>query len=83
MRNLELYPWLPALTAAFTLAAMTVRCLTLLIGLLAALPKAYSSDRPEIFREFARAASGRRSIAKSAVGEPHSRIATEEPPGTK
>jgi hypothetical protein len=64
MRNLEQYPWLPALAAAFTLTAMAVRCLTLLIGLLATLMKAYPSDRPEIFREFARAASGRRSTSK-------------------
>lgn len=64
MRTLELYPWLPALTAALTVIAMAARCLTLLIGLLATLPKADSSDRPEIFREFARAAGCRRLIAR-------------------
>lgn len=63
MRSFEQYSWLPALAAAFTLAAVAVRCLTLLIGLLVTLIKAYPSDRPEIFREFARAAGGRPSIA--------------------
>lgn len=64
MRNFEQYPWLPALAAAFTLTAVAVRCLTLLIGLLVTLMRAYPSDRPDIFREFARATSGKRSNAK-------------------
>lgn len=75
----ELYPWLPALTALFTLIAMTIRCLTLLVGLMAVLSKAYSSDRSEIFREFARAASSRRSIVKLAGYESDSRVTGEKP----
>ena len=77
MRIHELYPWLPMLTAAFTFIAMTVRCLTLLTGLVVVLRNAHSSDRPEIFREFARAVSFRRYITKSAVEEPRSRAMPE------
>ena len=50
--------WLPALVAASAaLLAAVARCLTLLVGLLVALSKAARKDRPEIFREFARAVS--------------------------
>ena len=55
-------PWLPVLTTgAVALVTVTVRCLALLVGLLATLSKAAQGDRPKIFRDFARAASGRRT----------------------
>jgi hypothetical protein len=62
MSHLQISPWLPALAVAvLTLLAVAVRSATLLVGLLVALPKTSRADRPEIFREFTRAVSGRRA----------------------
>ena len=72
--------WVPPLMAsAAALLALTVRCSTLLIGLLATLSKDSQSDRASIFREFALAISGRRptrghdcsvgSLARANVGK--------------
>jgi hypothetical protein len=58
-------PWMPAvLGAALAAAAVIIRCLTLLVGLLAALPKTPELDRSEVFREFARATIGRHGGAQ-------------------
>lgn len=60
-------PWLPVLIAAgMTSLAVVARCATLLIGLLAALSKASRGDRPDIFREFARAVSRRSGGERSS-----------------
>ena len=49
----------PLFTASVVAFTLFVRCLTLLAGLLATLAKSSPGDRPEIYREFARATSGR------------------------
>ena len=50
--------WLPtAVGAACALLVVVARCVTLLIGLFAVLPKASRDQRLDIFREFARAIS--------------------------
>jgi hypothetical protein len=53
---LEMAIWLPtAVGAAGALLVVIARCVTLLIGLFAVLPKTSRADRVDIFREFARA----------------------------
>jgi hypothetical protein len=60
---LRLDPWLPPLaTAVVVLLGVVVRCLALLIGLLVALSKAARTDRPDMFREYAR------SVAQCRIG---------------
>jgi len=57
--------WFPLMTASVVpLIVVTVRCSTLLAGLLAALRRAAQSDRPHIFREFAQAMSSSRRIGE-------------------
>lgn len=61
MMFLRLHPWLPALiVVALTCLTVFFRCATLLIGLLATLPRASQLDTPQIFQAFASAASGQK-----------------------
>jgi hypothetical protein len=46
--------------ASMVLLTVTVRCLILLVGLLTTLARVSQKDRPDIFREFARAVSAHR-----------------------
>ena len=48
-----------------------VRCFTLLIGLLAILPKSVEDDRSQIFREFARAVSLNHAVWRRRVSAVH------------
>ena len=58
------HTWLPfAVASAGTIAAVILRYLTLLAGLLATLCRAAQNDRLYIFREFARAISSSRTNA--------------------
>ena len=65
----------PALVAASAaLVAVATRCVTLLVGFLTALPKTARGDRPEIFREFARAVSSRPTSMSSMGAAPWVRV---------
>jgi hypothetical protein len=56
MKLLHIYPWLPVLViAALTASTVIVRCLMLLVGLLAVFSRIPMVDRADAFREFARA----------------------------
>ena len=66
MHSLAASIWLPMLVSGLlSVAPIAIRCLTLLIGLLKTLPDSVGLDRPQIFREFARAVSPGRTTAKS------------------
>lgn len=52
----QLHPWLPVLVTTICAAIATLApCLTLLVGLLFALPRVPKSARADTFREFAQA----------------------------
>lgn len=68
MANIPTYISVPCVvTTVLSGAAIAIRCFTLLVGLLATLPKSTDSDRPEIFREFARAVSSKRAREANAL----------------
>jgi hypothetical protein len=65
MRVTAFYIWPAVMTAAFTTFALTVRCVTLLIGLMSALRRVPRADRGRAFEEFARAICSRRPSTES------------------
>jgi hypothetical protein len=62
------YQWLiPVAASATTLLIATIHYRVLLAGFLTSLPGFSQSDRPQIFREFARALSASRGHPGSAI----------------
>ncbi len=51
----QLSVWIPLTLIILPVIATVIRCSILLVGLLVTLSKATQTDRPYIFREFARA----------------------------
>jgi hypothetical protein len=72
--SLHFDAWLaPLVAGSLGLVAVTIRYLTLLVGLVIALSKAAQGDRPDIFREFAMAMRGEHLSAKNPISHTRGR----------
>jgi len=80
----QLCTWLPLIAVALPVIGVIVRYSVLLAGLIVTLPRSVEADRPDIFREFARAmAISRHNNSVAARVEVDNEVAPAPRPSSK